>query len=311
MYIEYIMNTMNDELCFPITFSIPESKCISLEDLLLLQKTKRTSNLIPGSHETYIYNTEEVYYNEYRESYFAITKKKGGWDCLRHYEIIANGCIPYFENIEQCPQDTMVLLPKELILQGNQLYHKNQAIDDLEFIQEWNEIIRKQLCFLQEHLSCKKMSEYILQKTNHPLTSRILYLSGNTTPDYLRCLTLIGFKQLLGIHCHDSPKIPHIYQETPNHYHQLYGKGMTYTNIIDKELRNDALDETIEQDLRDKKYDVIIYGSFHRGTPYYDLISSIYAPNQLIFMCGEEGHHCDCRKWTSKGHYAFVREPHS
>ena len=203
----------------------------------------------------------------------------------------------------------MVLLPKELILQGNQLYNKNLAIDDAEFIREWNEIIHKQLFFLHEHLSCKKMSEYILQKTNHSLTSNVLYLSENIGPDYLRCLTLIGFKQLLGVHCHDYPKIPHIYQEQPNNYHHLYGKGMTYTNILDKELRNDVLDETIEQDLRDRKYDVIIYGSFHRGIQYYDLISSIYDPKQLIFICGEEGHCCNYQQWTSKGHYVFVREP--
>jgi hypothetical protein len=31
-------------------------------------------------------------------------QKKGGWDCLRHYEIIGNGCMPYFENIEKCPK---------------------------------------------------------------------------------------------------------------------------------------------------------------------------------------------------------------
>jgi hypothetical protein len=46
------------------------------------------------------YNTEEEYYNEYKKSYFAITTKKCGWDCMRHYEILANGCIPYFLNIE-------------------------------------------------------------------------------------------------------------------------------------------------------------------------------------------------------------------
>ena len=41
---------------------------------------------------------------------------------MRHYEIMANGCIPYFPNIEQCPPNTMALLPKHLIIEGNKLY---------------------------------------------------------------------------------------------------------------------------------------------------------------------------------------------
>lgn len=83
----------------PITFSIPKDKIV----LSIPLKTKNCSDLIPGKIETYIYQNEEDYYKEYQSSLFAITTKKGGWDCLRHYEIMANGCIPYFPNIEQCP----------------------------------------------------------------------------------------------------------------------------------------------------------------------------------------------------------------
>lgn len=41
---------------------------------------------------TYIFENEEEYYNDYKKSLFAITRKKGGWDCMRHYEILACGC---------------------------------------------------------------------------------------------------------------------------------------------------------------------------------------------------------------------------
>jgi len=105
---------------YPITFSIPSSKIIKHKP----DKEKFLSSLIPGDFSTYIYNTEEDYYNEYRKSFFAITLKKAGWDCMRHYEIIANGCIPYFKDIEQCPPNTLYLFPKELILKGNTLFEK-------------------------------------------------------------------------------------------------------------------------------------------------------------------------------------------
>ena len=59
-------------MLFPITFSIPKEKICDIS----IQKTKILSNLIPGNVTTYIYNTEQEYYNEYQQSYFAITTKK-------------------------------------------------------------------------------------------------------------------------------------------------------------------------------------------------------------------------------------------
>jgi len=58
----------------PITFSVPSEKiCTETHPII---KTKICSDLIPGDTSTYIYNTEQEYYDEYKKSYFAITKKK-------------------------------------------------------------------------------------------------------------------------------------------------------------------------------------------------------------------------------------------
>jgi hypothetical protein len=107
-------------MIFPITFSIPNDKIVVEIPL----KTKFLSNLVPGDQTTYIYKTEKDYYNEYKKSLFATTYKKAGWDCMRHYEILACGCIPYFPNIENCPSKTMYHLPKKLIIEGNKLYER-------------------------------------------------------------------------------------------------------------------------------------------------------------------------------------------
>jgi len=293
---------------FPITFSIPECKIIDY----IPKKIKILSSLIPGDLSTYIYQNETDYYNEYRKSFFAKTTKKGGWDCMRHYEIIANGCIPYFPNIEICPINTMALLPKELIIQGNNLYekYKNISIHELtkENINELNSLIIKFLKYMRDHLTTSKMSQYILEKSGFKNIKSILYLSGNTSPDYLRCVTLHGFKELFGTNCHDYPKIPHIYKNNNIEYYRLYGKGITYTNLFDENLHNPEFDDTVEHDIRNKKYDIIIYGSYHRGMPYYDLVSQIYESNQIILLCGEDEHRCDYNNWTNRGHNVFVRE---
>jgi hypothetical protein len=296
-------------MLYPITFSIPKEKICEIS----INKTKILSNLIPGDISTYIYNTEEEYYNEYKTSYFAITMKKAGWDCMRHYEILANGCIPYFLDIESCPKNTMSLLPKELIIQSNILYDKkfkNKNIDELkqEDINEYNILQNQLIVYMKKCLTTEKMAKYIIKNTNYQNVSKILYLSGDTNPDYLRCLTLHGFKILLGDNCHDYPKIPHIYKSNNIIYKNLYGKGMTYTNLLEENLHNNNLDNSIVEDIKNKYYDIIIYGSYHRGMPYYDLISQIYNKNEIILLCGEDIHYCNNNIFSEKGHHVFVRE---
>lgn len=104
----------NDRRVFPITFAFPTSKFFNSKN-----KTKDISFINPLDRSTYIYSTEEEYFQDYRDSKYAITLKKAGWDCLRHYEIMGNGCVPIFLDIEDCPQRTMEPFPKELFLKLN------------------------------------------------------------------------------------------------------------------------------------------------------------------------------------------------
>lgn len=290
----------------PISFCFPEEKVVTE----IPKKTKMVSSLIPGNMSTYIYNNETDYYNEYRQSLFAITTKKAGWDCMRHYEIMANGCIPYFPNIEECPVNTMALLPKHLFIQGNALYekYKNMNIHDID-LSECNELIYKYLTYVKDHLTSVQMAKYILDKVNLSTASKILILSQDTVPDYLRSLIIPGFKSLFGSNCHDYPKIPHIYKADAIDYSSLYGKGITYTNLVDSTKHNDSLDQTIKRDIENHYYDLIIYGSYHRGNIlYYDLVYKSYTADKIIFLCGEDIHHCNYKEWTNKGHHVFVRE---
>lgn len=293
----------------PITFSISASKVIDT----IPTKTKLVSSLIPGNTSTYIYSTETDYYNEYRQSMFATTTKKGGWDCMRHYEILANGSIPYFPNLEACPPNTMALLPKSLILEGNRLYESYKSYTSIDQLTEKDtsdctSLIQKLLDYTREYLTTKAMASYVLQKSNSTTATRVLYLSQNPTPDYLRCVTLHGFKELLGVHCHDFPKVPHIYKTNTINYKNLYGKGITYTNLLDPSLHREEWDSSVQQDIRDKKYDIIVYGSYHRGMPFYDLVCSIYKPNEVILLCGEDIHSCNYSTFVNRGHTVFVRE---
>ena len=111
----YFKRELNEKVgnILPISFAIPESKVVKN----INQNPKHLlAPLIPGKLDTYIYEKEKDYYEMYFNSLFALTYKKAGWDCLRHYEILANGCIPLFLDLKNCPQETLKTLPKENLL---------------------------------------------------------------------------------------------------------------------------------------------------------------------------------------------------
>ena len=50
-----------------------------------------------------MFDAEEDYYADLRASRFGVTTKRAGWDCLRHYELAANGCVPCFRDLDRKP----------------------------------------------------------------------------------------------------------------------------------------------------------------------------------------------------------------
>lgn len=289
---------------FPVGFCIDASKIVSKAAI----KRKMNSFIVAGDVSTYIYTNENDYYNDYQESIFAKTTLKGGWDCLRHYEILANGCIPFFPNIENCPESTMVHFPKQIIQETNKLY-EDMTLDPfsnvhIEKCHYYTEVL---LNYTRQHLTNTKMAEYVLEKSLNSNAKSILYLSGCTKPDYLSNLILPGFKNLLGSQCHDYPRIDHINKDYP-FAKQLYGKGFTYTRICDIDLRNSEYDRNVEQDIRNRKYNIIMYASYQRGLPFFDIVKEYYAKEEIILLCGEDVHCLNYKHFSEDGFNVFVRE---
>jgi hypothetical protein len=92
----------------PISFSIPEEKIVKSLPI----KTKlfprhivdaEVASKVEGSLTSYAFESETEYYADLQASKFGITTKRSGWDCLRHYEIAANGCVPCFRNLDKKP----------------------------------------------------------------------------------------------------------------------------------------------------------------------------------------------------------------
>jgi hypothetical protein len=144
----------------PIQFAIPYEKLIKNE----VQKSKVMAYIDPRDRNTYIYSDEASYYADYASSLFAVTTKKGGWDCLRHYEILANNCVPFFIGLKDCPVDTMHKFPKyEIMLANNILVSKGQDFFNLsEGMQAWFELNIQLQNYVKRHMTTENLAKYVI-----------------------------------------------------------------------------------------------------------------------------------------------------
>jgi hypothetical protein len=147
---------------FPISFAMPDEKI----DLYPNDnKTRIVAPMTPLDKRSYIYTTEPTYYQQYADSLFGVTTKKGGWDCMRHYEILANNCIPWFLDIEQCPSESVMhTLPKDQLAKVVQLARTNgidwfSTSDGFDCWQEINDKIQTQF---KQRCTTSALADYVL-----------------------------------------------------------------------------------------------------------------------------------------------------
>ncbi len=193
----YFKRELNEKVgnILPVSFAIPKSKVVKN----INQNPKHLlAPLIPGKLDTYIYEKEKDYYDMYFNSLFALTYKKAGWDCLRHYEILANGCIPLFLDLENCPLETLKTLPKEKLLsilnqnefilsyynpfklfkkkfltfskiiKGINSLYKNKNVDLFLKKNENINILRNELLeYTKSELTTSKLAKYVIENTNN------------------------------------------------------------------------------------------------------------------------------------------------
>jgi hypothetical protein len=194
----------------------------------------------------------------------------------------------------------------------NNLYLNNISIIENDDLETYYNFVIILLNYTRDNLTTTKMAHHIIKNTCET-AKKILYISNPVDGDYLRCLTLHGFKKLFKKNCNDHPFLGHIYKDcSENNWiikEKLHGRGFTYTNLIDKDEFHDFDEEnnTIEN-IKNKKYDLIIYSSLHKDKPLFDIVNENYENNRIIFLCGEDIHNCICKEYYDKGYNVFVRE---
>ena len=89
---------------------------------------------------------------------------------MRHYEMLGNGCIPYFLNIEKCPAHTMAHFPKSLCeeINSNVEHLKN---DDL-----YNKFIDKFESHFLTYNTTEALAKYFINKIKTPWNDSTLLI---------------------------------------------------------------------------------------------------------------------------------------
>jgi hypothetical protein len=89
---------------FPVGFGVPDWLVRPLD---LSRKTQIHQTHVQdaefASDTAYKFSEEKEYYDDLARSFFGVTMKKAGWDCMRHYEILAAGAVVMFKQYDAKP----------------------------------------------------------------------------------------------------------------------------------------------------------------------------------------------------------------
>jgi len=291
----------------PICFAIPEENIVEE----IPQKERCLAYNIPGIKETYIYRDEREYYRAYGQSYFAITMKKRGWDCLRHYEILASGCVPYFLGLESCPPATLQAFPKQLVLKARQLggvpnLEEGEDLRNLRFdidfshfdLSRYYALLETLIGYTRKYLTTKALARYVLEQCGLPLSGSYLVLRachprGKFKADYQRDLLIHGL-YAVGATVYTYPQFSYLYDTFPKDaLERVYGKGFSYARRIRYPSYSMSLD-SIKAKIKQKVFDGIIYTTQSNlpieidATPFFDLILGRYSEESLVFVDGSD-----------------------
>jgi hypothetical protein len=153
----------------PISFSIPAEKIVKdvprksrrLASHIVDEEIRRAING-PGT-DRYIFTTEDEYYADLQSSKFGVTTKRAGWDCLRHYEIAANGAVICFRDLVNKPKHCA---PHGLVPDVNcisyssydDLMRKTQTMSDERYV----EMQRESLAWVRDQTTVKRAAEFLV-----------------------------------------------------------------------------------------------------------------------------------------------------
>jgi hypothetical protein len=312
-----------------------DKKLYKIDQMCLPKKSNDFDELIPGRGETYRFKFEnEIDYRRvYSASYFAITMKKAGWDCNRHYEIISAGTMPYFDKLNEAGNHTMSHLPKSLLYDAqklNGINRLNMTINhELFNVSQYYLLLHRLLYYAKHRLTTTKIVEYILNAIEYSmkpsLKHSVLFISHYEC-DYMKDFMLHGFTRIFeeDLHVFEPPKFLYDYpaskmwtnDETNKYYKQgLYGKGYgykltlkNYLHLYQRDIKELSTETILMNNIRNQIYSLIVFGSILRRDGLLPFVIQYYHRSKIILIDGEDEHGDSRRSNYARDASYFLRE---
>ncbi len=113
----------------------------------------------------YAFSDEKSYYDDIASAEYAITMKKSGWDCMRHYEIAANGTVPCFYKLDQKPELCAPhgLVDMKNVVAFNTADELEEKINHIKLHNLYPELQRNAIEWARDN-SCKQVARRIIEQ---------------------------------------------------------------------------------------------------------------------------------------------------
>jgi hypothetical protein len=170
---ELLTGIDQDNKIYPTGFGIPESRILPI-DLSqkdqLYQKTApdhsvfRQISDLGGGFAHHKFTDEDEYYRDLSRSWFGLTCKKGGWDALRHYEIIAAGTLLLFRDYNEKPEHCAPAGIPTISYGSEQELNEimSSFVVDNKPTEEYIRLLEGQRSWLLNHATTKARAQYII-----------------------------------------------------------------------------------------------------------------------------------------------------
>jgi hypothetical protein len=242
---------------YSFSYCVPDQLIVSSVPEKSTEFSEHSINKLGDNSYKFKKEDEKEYYKLYQDAKFSNTQKRGGWDALRHYEILMNGCIPIFENIESCPKLSLTTFPKTKLLEIKNSIDNYKVCDEL-----YNITVNELLANLKLYNSSSvRAKDFLCYMNIHSSNPKILMLCGDMGVNYLREFFWIGMKNLYTEGSIEYPCLEHIYDDYKlEDFSKLHGNGFCYGGIVDHKKKKYISEDEIKKSLESKDFDIVIYG---------------------------------------------------
>jgi hypothetical protein len=202
-----------------------------------------------SSSKRYGINEEHIMQFELKLSFYGLTSRRWGWDCLRHYELLGLGVVPFFVDLPLAPLYSMAGLPRNELLsvlqrpevkhvgfvspstsptEGPYFIFKGTNAQpggaNVEFIPRNPEVIfsamdrsnysalqQQLLGYARKYLTTRAIAASLLERIGHRNATKVLHICGHNRLEFLQMSLLHGLVDL-GIDVTSFPIIQGHYQ---------------------------------------------------------------------------------------------------